>query len=460
MSARFSNLLISSILREKSENLNFFIKIGNQLVSLTFNSAQTVKSLKILIEKIFQIPSRYHFLKVERYVLKDMDKIGEKINEKSIISLNFRLLGGMIDPPYSAPLHGLEIILVNSINEPINGTKFDPNNNPLGLPSNLVCRIYTDCGNGTGFAVNSARRGTLIITAKHVVNSPLGQAKIIGASFEHIQDWFGGVIIRSLLGGRHRCEPKVYKLKVVDFDFSSDGTQRDPITRQLYSIHDDIIALRFTGKCICGARNRNPPLIDQLQITPTPNDTSPIILLGFPGEFTDKAKVFPVDVSNSEFNKMKTSFATDVAIYTEGEVLRRGTVSCISASSVGGMSGSPVLWLSEGEWKIGGMLLGGPAVSGHRRLLNILRAINENNKVDCNRLIDEMANSRKTRNRKIGESLKKNIDPDLKYYVEKFYFEEIRQESLKLSRKGRDPKVALNHNLVYDCYSFISQIIS
>ena len=67
----------------------------------------------------------------------------------------------------------------------------------------------------------------------------------------------------------------------------------------------------------------------------------------------------------------------DTAMYTEGEVLKKGAISCISAASFPGMSGSPMLWLNEGEWKIAGMLVGGPAVRGHRKLLEVLEAFNK-----------------------------------------------------------------------------------
>ena len=108
MSVTFSNLPLSSILHKKSKRLKFYIKINNQLVSVTFKSDQTVKSLKMLIERKFQIPSKFHFLMMNQNLLKDLDIIEYKITENSIISLNFRLLDGMIDPPYSAHFTALK----------------------------------------------------------------------------------------------------------------------------------------------------------------------------------------------------------------------------------------------------------------------------------------------------------------------------------------------------------------
>ena len=453
---------LSNVLNKSSEVLNFFVKIENKLVPITLKHNHTVRNLKMLLEEKLKIPSISYFLIIKRLVMKDSDKIGKIIAENSIILLNFKQLGGMIDAPFSAPLHGLEVILLDQENRPISGTLLETSSNPKNLPTNLVCRIYTNIGCGTGFGIRTARGEILIVTAKHVISSQFGRATLIAACFELDQHIIGKIIIEDFYNGRHQCRPSIQELNVVDFDFSGydclQVPQKDLITGEFYSIHDDIVALRPTGKCICGVLNQIPP-IGHLNFLPTPDSGSTILLLGYPGIFTEKTKVFSLDVSEIEFNSVKTSFYSDSAMYTEGVILNRGIISCISASSVGGMSGSPMLYCDQGEWKISGMLVGGPAVYGHRKLLNILGAFYDGDRNACEILINELENPLVKRSRVMAISLLDNYDilPEL---VHDMYFREIKLESLELQKKFLNPKDILNHNLVYDCFRFIDQVVN
>ena len=150
---------------------------------------------------------------------------------------------------------------------------------------------------------------------------------------------------------------------------------------------------------------------------------------------------------------------SNTARYTEGEVLNQGIISCISASSVGGMSGSPMLYYDQSEWKIGGMLVGGPAVHGHRKLLNILEAFNRNDRSACEFLITEMINPHVKRSKRMAKTLLKNYQL-LPKLVHMMYFGEIENESFESMENSLNPKDILNHNLVYDCFRFIDELVN
>ena len=123
------------------------------------------------------------------------------------------------------------------------------------------------------------------------------------------------------------------------------------------------------------------------------------------------------------------------------------------------MSGSPMLYYDQSEWKIGGMLVGGPAVYGHRKLLNILGAFNRNDRSACESLITEMINPHVKRSKLIAETLLQSYPllPDLVHDV---YFREIQHESFELLENSLNPKDLLNHNLVYDCFRFIDELVN
>ena len=59
-------------------------------------------------------------------------------------------------------------------------------------------------------------------------------------------------------------------------------------------------------------------------------------------------------------------------IFTEGMLDTSSNLLGITNSSVSGMSGAPIMYNNGNEWVACGILLGGPAVSGHRQLLDIV----------------------------------------------------------------------------------------
>ena len=59
-------------------------------------------------------------------------------------------------------------------------------------------------------------------------------------------------------------------------------------------------------------------------------------------------------------------------VVTEGILNSISNLLAITNSSIGGMSGSPLMYHDGTEWGVCGILLGGPAVSGHRELLDLI----------------------------------------------------------------------------------------
>jgi hypothetical protein len=350
---------------------------------------------------------------------------------------------------------------LDSKNQILVGEQFDPRDGK-GLPERLVCRIYTDTGKGSGFAFQSVRGGKYIITNKHVIQSPFSTASRYAACFEHNQhNLQGSKLIKDADTVWHVCNTNVHALEIVNFlNPSSFIDQKDPITNKFYSIDDDIVALRFKEECVCG-RSQPSPSLNEVLVIPTVPETIPVTLLGFPGNSEEKSRVLSLadDVNDIDFKAALKAIPKNVLHYSEGEILAKSIISCISNSSVAGMSGSPLLFKDVDGWKITGILLGGPAVPGHRELIKILED-HENLKYnECENQINTFTSDNPSLQRVANDLMLDFRTNNFKRTLINFYLRLINEEYLILTRQGSGlSKTKLNHNLVFDCSTFTQNL--
>ena len=179
--------------------------------------------------------------------------------------------------------------------------------------------------------------------------------------------------------GSHIYDGKLYKASTSSKYCSLSGYLRDPITYELYSLEDDVATLVIHEVCICGSPLAHIAPLASLNLkTPTigepPRDGEALTLLGFPVEINQRDWVIPQrpDIDNKLVEIAFSSMKPNCLIVTEGMLNASSNLLGITNSSVGGISGSPPMYNNGNEWVSCGVLIGGPAVSGHRALIEIV----------------------------------------------------------------------------------------
>ena len=100
-----------------------------------------------------------------------------------------------------------------------------------------------------------------------------------------------------------------------------------------------------------------------------------MILLGYPGQTSDKIRIIP-QRSNIGTSQVETALAQmnpNCLVWTKGKLTSQLSLMSVTNSSIGGMTGGALIYHNGHEWVVFGALLGGPAVSGHRELLEVVR---------------------------------------------------------------------------------------
>jgi hypothetical protein len=366
----------------------------------------------------------------------------------------------VIDILMHRPLYSTEVLTISSSNTINTGQSFDPKINQQNLPLNFACRIYTDeetCG--SGFVFQGVSGQPYIISAKHVYRSPFIKPTRFFACFDHDQSFKDYLqIIRLMRAGINRCDHALFEVQLNSTLSTSSVPDLDQITGLALSMDGDICSFKFTGFCLCG----QTPLLPAFQFLPLatfPPIHTEVLLFGFPGglkRHKNEVFLFSEEIRDNEFDRARTIIVENRLHVVNGETLTETGVFSISNTSVPGMSGSAVLVNNGSTWAISGVLIGGPAVRGHREICEITELVNENQKAGAERVILALKNT--------------GWKPSLCDYL----LSELRsgdlctedlaktyKDCLKIAYKrlGNVDRVAqLNHNLAYEALPFLLKL--
>jgi hypothetical protein len=191
----------------------------------------------------------------------------------------------------------------------------------------------------------------------------------------------------------HICG-QLYELQYLDEAsaiYDPPIAETDPITGDDYSIEFDAALFIVKGVCICGNNWILPNLIP-LPLSADVHEGSKIKVLGFMGTLSENS-VPLVDISSLELTQLQAKMKTGVLTESYGTMIRRENLSCISAPTTVGFSGSPVLTQDRlGAWSVCGVFLGGPALAEHKKLLRLMVAYCRD-KDEAQEIIREFASS-------------------------------------------------------------------
>ena len=294
----------------------------------------------------------------------------------------------MIDiPSVINPLYHIEILTISEDHTTVlTGNLFDPVNNPQSYPTNFVGRIYTN-GNsvGTGF-VHMKNGSIFIVSAKHVQASLFSEDTRFFICFDYDQ-YFQNLsqVFDYQKFGHHVCRENLYEIVPFNLNFNIQTDQKDPVTGELYSIDNDICVFSFLNQCICGNSYTNPPpYFNFLDISFPSDKNTDVVLFGFPGSNLTQERVLPqAPELSDQLEARQITIPPNKLTYTTGKITKDGDLIAISNPSIGGMSGGPLIYCEEGVWKICGLLIGGPAVKGHRELVDIYQLKKAGQNTEC-----------------------------------------------------------------------------
>lgn len=274
----------------------------------------------------------------------------------------------------SIPINSLEVFTIDSATHTVQKTnKFDPYETKNMFPRYFVCKIYSDLKKlGTGFVHKTPSGQLLIITAHHVQKTIFSEPSRYFVCFQYKQKKLKlEYIFEKFDLNNHKCNKKIFKIIPTGLISNYNAGQKDPVTNQLCSIDNDLTVFSLQNECICGRKKRFPKFTF-LEIGPVPNVDTRCFVFGYAGPNISLESVIPH--SPEYFNILRTqskNLRSNSLLWTEGKVISSGDLIAIDASSVFGFSGGPILYKDAQKWKIFGILIGGPAIQGHRELLSI-----------------------------------------------------------------------------------------
>lgn len=275
----------------------------------------------------------------------------------------------------------------------------------------------------------------MLLTCKHIAEPQFRvQQEECYVCFETSQKGFNFV-------QDHKCG-RFYKLTLLavassDSDLLTNET--DPITNEPYSVSFDAAMFKVNEICICGAYYALPELRPNLLAKDSPSN-SEIKFVGFIGEISEKsAPLLPL--TSNELRDISNTIIAGTLTERYGRVLNAGELIAISCPSTNGFSGSPVLWKSaiSGQLKAFAIFIGGPALSTHKKLLEIASIAHTDFEIARNLLLNLMLS--------LGQIpapalVIRNLDI-LLHIVQKMYGEAI----LDARQRNLVTTDTLNHNL-------------
>ena len=296
---------------------------------------------------------------------------------------------------FTLPLNSFEVFTFDSATKTLKKSHvFDPVDQKHNFPKRFVCKIYSDLSSvGTGFVFRALSGRPLIITALHVQKNVFCAPSQFLACFEYNQrgkDYNSQ--FNMLYVGTHVCESGMFKIVPTDLTPFFGMYQKDPETKQAYSIDNDITAFYLLDECICG-RQKDLPALDYVDVGPVPPISTKCFLFGFPGNNISIERLIPhAPEYETMLKSEKYNLQTEALLWTKGKVVNVGDLVAIDAPCVSGFSGGPVLYKDGQTWKIFSILLGGPAIKGHIELLEIYGLICGNNFLRANEKIEALGN--------------------------------------------------------------------
>ena len=351
------------------------------------------------------------------------------------------------------PMHVIEIITLDKNGKLRGGHRADFNNNREGLPFKSVGRIYTSISGGTGFLFNSYSRGLVVLSVKHIWRCSFDRSDPENCfiTFEPNHNY---KIDKEQ--PNHDDHPIYRRLHYMDMDFSTLGSQHDPISGFLYSIPNDITIFTIENICLCG-KNVDPIMEPPLEFADIGHcENLHCTLLGYPGGFNFSTSApLKIHISSNEKKTIEKGMIENVLAWTEGKIIKSNDLMAISNSSAGRMSGGPVLVKENGVWRVIGILIGGPAALGHYELMNLAEICMD--KHSFHTLLDELEQSAIENEIGYIERLARNLhaqgNESQDYCIstlEHRYYRILRETCNEITQKYGEKKTAqlFNHNLV------------
>ena len=269
-------------------------------------------------------------------------------------------------------VHCTEILTLDERNNLSGGFPINTYVNPMSMPIESVGRIYASNRNTTGFLYKSPLYGLVVLSAHSSYATSFDSASptniniVFNLDHNYNED----------KDSPHTQHPDYRKLKPISKNLNTQLIQNDPISECPYSLPNDIIIYEILNVCICGSRvfpvqAGGLEIIDYKKITNTE-----VILLGYPGLLSSQNS-FPLKtgLTLEETEEMHDSMKENQLVWTEGHIEKKGDLLAISNSSAGGMSGSPLLTYINNNWKVVGMLIGGPDVVDHYNLMKLAACV-------------------------------------------------------------------------------------
>jgi hypothetical protein len=193
-------------------------------------------------------------------------------------------------------------------------------------------------------------------------------------------------------------------------------TYKDPITGNEFSLPGDIMI--FLIFYTIGTTVTLSPLEVS---TLTPKEGQNVVIFGYPGQLgitTTRETICPLSskyTSIDYFDILQAIRGGNKLVKSSGKIIRTKDLMCVSCSSVPGMSGSPACVIENGEYRVVGILLGGPAAPFQRELVDIidcqirrdwLKAQKILSRVMCSRKVDRYCEVRKFQHVKLSISMR------------------------------------------------------
>ena len=330
---------------------------------------------------------------------------------------------------------------------------FSQNILPSVLEAISLGRIYRlDKSFGTGFIIGINEKGPILLTCKHVVIDMFSSTiKKTWVCFD--LDQSSHSLYEDMVN--HVCG-KFFRMKLLDLAsnlYDLPSLDIDPITNFKYSLGFDAALYLVKNKCICGRVFELPKLTPaKLYLPPTRSDEN-ISILGYMGPITELAAPL-TQISNSERNNLQKSLTVGCIAKSEGNITSCGDLYCISNPSVFGFSGGPVFSLQEnGDLRIWGLFLGGPALTEHELFVRLGNKFNQSISdgiAEFNRI--ELDNYPLL---KICKRLIKDEMHDIKSCM--FILETLYNDAISCSiRKNLVTIELMNHNLCIPLYRIIN----
>jgi hypothetical protein len=292
-------------------------------------------------------------------------------------------------------LESIEIITLDSLKGIKTGEKVSSWEN-CSLPEKSVGRIYTTRGGVTGWVVytplpdSPLPNGALgiIVTVGHVKSLfTLNETEHFGISFELKPNPCYYTLISDIhKGAEHTCTPEFLRLEAYSYDYNHTKLHTDPLTHYPSPLQNDITLFYVLPSCPCGNAFSVPYSIRSLNIlSVNPAENTACKVYGYPGAITRQSTLSLIphkdQVSVEEINKVSKAMKKDTLIISNGEVLKLGEdLIAVDNSTSPGMAGSPIVVNENNEWKVAGMILGGPAVPGQFEFADMVTALKGNNK--------------------------------------------------------------------------------